>query len=977
MKSRICAIAIERLILPISTVLVLLFSACAPAPELIDPGSPSGDQGTPVPSEKADVVLELEALTKATVEAVPTPEPEMRESANLLPLAGVVWQAGFLNGRPRHPGDEVPEGEYGPERFGEAVVRIESGEELPSTLEAGQRLVLRLPAFPADLYQVGVALGTLGTQRSNMDYSREESLAGRRLLIRWNDRVVSNDGFAPLHAVVTALLLPDEMNREGNLLTLENRGNRAASLDAVWLARARPDTVSFGLLAQEAQWVNRGDAQWIRQTLIRVPGPAHSRETRMEPPELVLSPPNGLEEVRERWRGAGERFHRLVEMEHPDVETLRAWIGPLGDAIRRGMVPSVEVKSEERQRSVILDAAMYVFGDVVHTWQVRDPEWGSSYVYLNEERIQGMRLVRETPVGRTDESPPSFRTLASEVPLEYLIHIAKARRARFDGQSGLDRLNVRNMAHAVMVRQPDGAAFQPGGGFIRAASFLGAVAEALMHTRHQVVLSGLHPAGPFFPDGSDRPGPAWTLMKPLLRFGGPAHHKGHARLRSSMESLSLEGAHWAVADNGKDSVHVFVHAPPNLHGRDVILELPLPWSGETRVLHHTAQARAGTAGPRSDTRTLETMPLTGMDALPADNPYVSLLRTELRLERLQVLELSPVGHSPERREIQAPERVGFSGMNATEPLFTLSREPPAASWTRSTVIRNSRTAWLRQGQVEIEAGVDATVSSLADWTPASRVQAPALGTFNGVTPLRDKSTRIRFADSASPENGYAQGILLDKPLQHGRGIGMWVRAQRPPNLNAPSGSVPTASFYMGTPPYRQRIRIPYDTWIFLHASAERMRRPYFTFMPRFLIWSDPELNAGLDLEINDISVYQISATRGGAAPEESLGFLREREDGKLVLLLVGSPGKAGFWRQRLERAVDTTKLARVLPAAQESEVASTRFDFQAASRILEIELKRFPEVTDETMISRIRTDFPAVADLLGEGKRSAVLMEER
>jgi len=987
MKSRFCAKLTFYFPSFRTGILALVFcAACSPvSPPTLEDAAGKPPAETKSPEGGADVF----GWETMPAPGLPSPDeqaagggdrskhhPRGEPAGKPFPLEHAVWQAGFWNGLPPHPGADAPEGEYGPARFGEAVVQLHDLNDLPPVLEAGQRLVIHLQGFPADLYSARVALGTPLDLRSNLDYSREDSLAGRQWVVRWNDRLILNAPFAPGHALVSALVFPEEVREDGNLLTLQNTGKRAVALDAVWLEPARSDTVPFGVLAEEAQWLNRGDALWIRQSLIRVEGPRMEHARRVALPELQHVPPANAREVQARWRGAAERFQQLVDLEHPDVETLRGWIAPLGDAVRRGITPSVAVVPPPGQPSLSLDAAMYVFGDFVHSWYVTIPQRGQDAIDRNPERIAGIRLVIEAPLVRGPDAPPVPAILHADTPLEYRIRLAKARATRFGIERGFDRLYVRDMEHSMLVRQPDGAAFHHWGRQDFALMFLESVAEVLMHTRHQIVVAGLHPAGPFFPDGSDKAGAAWSLMKPLFRFGGPSHRKGHARLRPTMDSLSLGSTSWAVADNGRDSVHVLIQNPPHLNGREVTLEVPLPWSGPTRVLHHQPPAHGqASAAARSETRTLETQPMGG--DLPETHPYASKLRMGITLDRLHVLELSPAEQPGDGPAVQAPEQVGFAGMKTTNSLFTLSPQPPPSAWCRGVVIANSRASWMRYGQAEVRTGVDATLSSLSDWQTRHSLQPASLVNHSGVTPLQAKSVRIRFGESAAADVSFIQTNFIYQPLHYGHHIGIWMRAHRPPNLDTPPGTTPTASFYIGKPPYRQRIELPYDAWVFAQAPASRIREQDFTYQPRLLFWADPASRHPLDLEINDVSGYQISRTRAGPAPEESHGFLREREDGKLVLLLVGTPGKAGFWRQRLERAVDTAKLARVLSAATESDPADPKFEYHPASRLLETHVTTFPPPPDEALLSRIRRDFPAVADRLREGQLSAVLWEER
>lgn len=220
-------------------------------------------------------------------------------------------------------------------------------------------------------------------------------------------------------------------------------------------------------------------------------------------------------------------------------------------------------------------------------------------------------------------------------------------------------------------------------------------------------------------------------------------------------------------------------------------------------------------------------------------------------------------------------------------------------------------------------------------------------------------------------------------------VGLWIRAHRPSGFEREFDAFhanPIARFYLGKLPQRQLIEIEYDRWHFISSPARFWAESSTDFPPAMLFWPAEDEAFQPVLEVNSFAAYRLSLEEGVDTPEKALGFVREREDGSVALLLVGLPDQPAFWSQRLENFIDPASIRHVEDAPRVVSAESpddpppeeVRHDLEwiEESRLLEVHIPRMPPPPTNWYRQRILEDFPLIGWVLKNADLSAVLFNE-
>jgi hypothetical protein len=355
---------------------------------------------------------------------------------------------------------------------------------------------------------------------------------------------------------------------------------------------------------------------------------------------------------------------------------------------------------------------------------------------------------------------------------------------------------------------------------------------------------------------------------------------------------------------------------------------------------------------------------------------------------MHVFELYPA-ELADRRRIQAPEAVGFARLMDTRNLFNPGKEPPPSWWSRKEMGEKFSYNWRPSGSVNLQVEVAATLDGAPGWEALKGFHALQPKTFSGVAPLSDTSTRFQFREARPGEPQVMRMFFKQQIAPKADAVGLWIRAHRPPGFVREFDAFnanPIARFYLGKLPYRQLIEIEYDRWHFISSPARLWTESSTDYPPALLFWPSEKEAFQPILEVNSFAAYRLSLEDGIDTPEKTLGFVRERKDGTLALLVVGLPDKSAFWSQRLDRYIDSGRMRHVEDAPRivsaESpddpppEEVRHKLTWQEDARILETHIPRMPPPPTEWYRKRILEDFPLIGYRLDTKNLSAVLFNE-
>jgi len=881
-----------------------------------------------------------------------------------LPVPEALWQAGRRNGRVSGGGD--PADLFGMANLsGEPVLHVRTPAEFPDALMPGQRAVLYLPGFEPGLYRVRVVTGGGKTDQ----HSAAMGYGGRRLAVRWNDRMIWRRWVHAAQGTATGVVPPMRVDAERNLLILENEGSEPLPLDTVWVERARRGEHPFYVAGERAVWLNRAESAWVGTAWLPLPVPEGSLNAGARAEHPPRTPPQSAAELQGRWPEVLERLRSLQAEGREDFPLLAPWHREIRRAVERGIFPAVELPAvrTEAQRA-FLDMALWVYGDLVHTWSLHAGGQVPERTEQLQRRFPGVLILQHG--GRGPGDVPAMRRQLTTGTHPWVLQNARSLLSSFERDAATVPAPAANYLHLRSIFQ----AFL-GNRHIRSSTLIHAsAAEYLMEAELPLVMRDTVAGGAFFPAGDGTPGLIWLHLRSLFRFGGPEYRKGHANVYGNDTFPDLANSYWAVADNGRDSVQVLLHASPRLRGRPVTLALPLPWSGPTRLAHHHVAGAfvdpVPVAAPESG---FDSIVLTAR-ALEGIAGAAGWLETEITLSGFHLLELSPAESRRPERSVQAPERVGFTELRETAELFRVQTLPPPPWWSRQRISANAPEL-NPFGVVEHQARVKTVPGTVRDREPMLRPGPVRELSVEGVTPLGSESAFFHFPPSDLELARVMRVGFYRNSLPSGETVGFWMRLHPAPGgTDRPRGSAPIrrASVHAGLLPERQRLDLELGVWYFVQSDAERWWN-VDSHDNHLLFWPDPASPLRVQVELQALDLYQTPVAPGGSRPGPAAGFLRTERDGSLRLLIVSAPGTAAAWRQRLPYRIDLDSLHREPDADFPAEGLALRMAEDA--RILEVTVAKMPAGTSPELLARIRELFPEVAALLLEGALSAVLLE--
>lgn len=875
-----------------------------------------------------------------------------------------MWMAGMMDGNPSGLEEESPDA-AGELSGNDAVLHISNPSELPSFLRPGQRLVLQLPGLSPGSYRVSVATTGGGLEAFKEEYLDLEKFYQRSLTIRWNDHLIWQRWLQPVFSIAQAALPPASLSAESNLLVLENSGTGTIPLDAVWVDVVPNEGDPFYVSMEDAHWFNRADSGWVRNTRLTLTLPKVT--TGWKPPQdiRISPPPLTAAGLSDAWQETLDRYRRL-SVDAPELaEAFRPWMWKASQAVARGMLPSIEIRTETGGSiQETFGAAAFVFGGLFHSWYLSGELASAESSDQLRELSPGVRVISSysrsgVAFHSIDRFPKSFSALLREN--------SEAYRSYFDGKLDREGLETHLSASLTLRAMFQGYAWRKQA--FHSDEFFSAAGDFLMVNDQPLVVHGGFPGSPFFPAGDDTPGLMWHYLKPLFRFGGPDHFKGIANVTPDSPGSGIGRSSWAVASNGRDSVQVLVRNHIGLNDRRVNLELPVPWTGPTRVLHHSVRSAWSTTETPETKRADRVVEAVGT----GESGWI---RIPFGLQGIQVFELAPEGAAPQRR-IQAPEKIGFSELQEVKTLFDVSLQAPPPWWSRMPMGAHFFAYWNHSGEVALEVDVDATRDRAPDWAPFKAIHAALPEKVESVSPLRDTSTKFRFG---TPVENVPRVLCVGynrSSTMKGERMGIWLRANPPPGFQPkidPFHAIPRTKFYMGKLPYRQLIDVEYGTWYFVSSDAKLWRKSDSKYSPQLLFWpADPE-DGNPAIEVNAFEMYQVKLEESDITPEKCMGFVQADGKGGMQVLVLGIPGKPAFWRQRLPTLVDVTRLKHRVdkellttadtPEEDPPEQVRHRVRLLEDSRILEIEIEKMPVPPSPSHLERIERDYPLLRDVV-------------
>jgi len=803
-----------------------------------------------------------------------------------------------------------------------------------------------------------------------------EARAERRLAMRWNDQLIWFRGMEAVHALHRAVVPPRAVEGDGNTLTLENRGTRPLPLDAVWVEPLERGEYPYYVAAEDAHWLNRRDADWVRTVNIRLPiprGPFEAATFPAHPPRDPLLCPG---ELAGRWREAEFRFRVMEEAGHPSVPALRVWRRDVGRAAARGMLPAVELPRPEPEEaeSSGLEAALYVYGDVIQRWTL--PRGARSLDPLARkirETRPGVEVVRSHTVSDTEGFPVLSRRFIWGWD-EYVPPRAAQRLAWLEG-GGADSRLAEGLNRSLWLRSTF-SGYLPHSQWHHANRLHFGVLQHLMDSDRGVTLHDTFPGGTLFPGGDDAPGPMWMYVRNLFRFGGPGHRKGHANLVTDEGVRDLLRTYWAVADNGRDSVQVLVHNDWRMNGNSATLSLPLPWEGPTDVLHHHVEMKPSRGEAPESAHARLTREARG-----------GWLEIPFEYRGIHLFELHPAGYRDERRNL-APERVGASELRESRDLFRVGTSPPPPWWSRQTLTQNVAYRWRELGTVSFQAPAPVTRGQTPDWEALRGLNNPVQTLVERGSPLNGDSVRFRFAEKEEGKPRVVRAVAGQHQLGQGERVGIWLRANPPPGYRPAipwAAGAPRTRFYMGTLPYRQLVEVEYNRWYFITSETGAWRNRDTQHDPYLLFWPADPADGNPEIEVNAVDLYQVKLGREQVNSTRSLGYVNTDGAGNVQVLLLGVPGTPGAWRQHLPFLVEAGSFRPVVdpallttaetPEEDPPEVVRHRVRILEESRMVEVNVERMPETPSEAHLLRIERHFPLMSHAIRTHRVGALLLD--
>ncbi len=492
----------------------------------------------------------------------------------------IIWSIGTENGKPAAPGGALVAGEFRKLRATAPVTTVRTPADVPQDLAAGQSLVFHLGEVPYTDLILRLALATTPDPQGAFGPATD-----RRVRVKFNDRIIWNRWFAEGHARLAAYVPPTYVERGDNLLVIENCGSESLAFDAISLGVHIPGP-SLLVALTGAERLAGSVAADVAQTVLRLGLPEGTGKGSAQEEQVPhRQAPQDVAAAIGFWR-------EMVARPVPDGEdaatrkTRVAWDRAITAALRRGLLPVVELQPAPGTGASEVGWAANRYGGAVAAWLTRP----LMPIPVLRDNIGGARVLSLYRQGIPTEADAVFLYAAA---------------GAFGGR--IDRVAGRFRADDCWSK---GHPAPPLGLWTQSPTLLGDVREQRRNGQHvaqtmvqwlmsggdALVVAGGEAGSDFFPDLPGLPSSAWEAVRLVFALGEGTPRGMVCTVVPERLDDALADTCWAASENEPDCITAVLMPTPKDTDKPVRLIMPAPGAGASaeniRTLFPTVQSGA-------------------------------------------------------------------------------------------------------------------------------------------------------------------------------------------------------------------------------------------------------------------------------------------------------------------------------------------------------------------------------------------------
>ena len=869
----------------------------------------------------------------------------------------IVWQAGKLNGVPTTIEQGLVRGEYAKLFDAETVVHIRKAEDIIQQIARGQTHIFHINALGKQDMVLKLAV-SCDSRRSDDPLPGRCDFENRRMQIWFNNERIWWRWIPAGYTIIEAYIPASLIESADNLLTIENEVEPLC-IDAVWLERpgAGPRLVAA---LQEGQLSSEEDAQFASVCAISLPAPSTdtdrtltikaARQLQSDIDSLTaVKPPRTVDEAIGNASALKATEGMINALWEPAQAVEREWQQAIGNALRRRMLPVVQIDAALQGPSVVWELWAQRFGPFVGQWVLRGTASNLAMAEaLLRTRIPDADVVWDLPLNEAigqGLQPTLFR------------HCSGYWGNRTDRQAGTLRLTTwahdpeaqEPFAHWLLLSSPYG---DWRGRVVQrkhAAMLSEAMLQWWMSGGSKLIIPGAEPGGIFFPEGAGKPTCTWDAVKLLFKMGDGMGKRTICNVLPSDGAKAWADTYW-IASNDRSSrtAKCAIYSSKRDQGRTANIRVPVPWTGRTVCTVSAVQLHDKETDPELLAQNQLILESRGQRENGEEtNGYIDF---SLTLASINLFEFRPADQpSAPPRKIVLQGTVGRVPPLVSD-LFTASESPLSSSLfmhplrTPLHFVDCLSDSWRHD-----QSKADATPGRLNAWrldAPDSTIYAKPV---DNVVPWNAQSTRMT---SLQPDSNAPAGLQTARlhwdaaKLADAKAVSFWIRAESSGGSEQQSqaGSSPYSTIILGTDSKRQRVRLKRGVWQLLMVRTEYLKNESGTLPKWLTLWRDPSVMGGETFEFNGF--LAVSDT-----PYVTEGYAKFNEDfTELRFLLRGEAGKPGHWHCRLPFPVHIEEMAAINRSTQATahqagkEVFPFSFTYHQNAQIIEIASEALPPI---------------------------------
>ena len=845
------------------------------------------------------------------------------------PEGQVLWQLGKLNGL----STDMPVAK----QAGEQVV-VATPAAMVRTLAGRQSVAVTVPALEKRDVIVRIALDApvvaeMNYQTAPADVERQQ------LSVAWNDRSVWRRWFPAGHSIVEVFIPAAAVTGKDDVLVIRNGGLGEVSLDAVWIEKVVPGA-PLEMAVEGAYWQSPGIAQYLSSVHAQLPAlPASDSKINLIALKSMatLAPPASVSQAAAEFQrlSSPERGGEMLSPARQDVDAF--WQQLTLNMVRRQAMPVIELDAAGDEGAWTLWAQRY--GAIVAHW----------ILVGNEVEVTAAAGWIRARVPRADISYRIDRVRfgTDGVQLEGVDSLALSRTRGTAGartEMALGKMRgvlwskgyyTDDFKHWLMVT-PEAAGRVD---IAEQRQDVGAVLTASMQWwmaggRNLIVTGGAR-GGSLFPLGASSPALSWQSLQMVLPLTVGRAERLVMNVVPTDATLTLSDTYWVATENDDALVTAVLAGGAQDEGREVMVAVPVPWTGPTVMRAELLQLN----GVANDPTFTVGQPVT-LDARPTaktDADSAGMVITKLRVNSAVRMRFAPEGASfPELRQPAVePEPLDVS-------LVKIHEKPlPPIAITGGTALRGPDSPADR-----LSGGVGHEVAKTVPGAiEAYKDISGQVMTVAGVTPWGVRSDRVTFPVPKPGKRPNAVRLLLDTgALEASERVAFWMR------VGGDSGSRlaarNAASVILSTGTARAKVQVPRGSWGLYSIPVAAFLRGSGDLPEALTIIQDATSATSLDLEVHGF----VGLTMPEGTPPV-LGYVAELDGGEQVLAVVGKTGVSGEWRFRVGHATGVTAAKGISVRDDLSEPEAGKPDLELKGLELDLDTGRKTAVVDSVHIT--------------------------